>query len=174
MSAPKQPKRAPSKSERWRTQLATDPVRTVDERLEELQTEYSSGNKGALPIAIRLCAQTHRPLPRWAGDAWMAACNDVYVCNVRSWDDVLGHDPPVTEKQFARRRNEALLGERLLQLLPFLRDEPVDERFFAHIATHLEISERRAKTLYYEMPERFRLPQKKARKAPPKRNVPQK
>ena len=121
--------------------------------LEKQQTDYRAGDKTALALAIRICGQLGVPLMPWIVNAWAGACNDVASRKVGSWDAVLGNDRP-TPKGLRRERAERAQLAMLVDLLPYLqnvsikRDDEGD--FFAIIASHLRISSRNARELYYK------------------------
>ncbi len=170
------PKREPSQYELTEQRALSDPLGTAAEALEECRIQYLNGDKGRLAIAIRLCAVTGWPLPTWAADAWIKACDAVAYRTVASWDDVLVSNikrVPRTAKKLARQHRERQLKNKIIDLLPSLRELPIDDVFFETIGKRLAITSRQSKALYYKLPKTALLAAITYRPPPPKR-VPKK
>jgi hypothetical protein len=173
-SSSKRFNRGPSKLQRRQAAFILDPESAATRELERFRREFLAGDKGMLPIAIRLCGKMGRQLPEWIVAAWDDACIAVNRGTVAGWDHVLMQEPPRTKKQYERRQEDARMTYRLLTLLPFLRNEPIDDNFFKVVANHLEKTPEQVRKFYYRLPPDARLPAKRNRPPPKKALVPKK
>jgi hypothetical protein len=168
--------RAPTLLERVRQEFAAGPKEYVDRKLYELHQQFLKGDRASLPMAIRWCADSGRPLHGWVVIAWAMACNAVINRDVMSWDDVLMNPeevPARTQRQkdhHARERQTHQQLGMLLSALQVMRDVPIDETFFATLANFMSVTPQRAQYLYYHrLPAAMRLPEKRARSKPGRR-----
>lgn len=61
--------------------------------LDELRQLFEAGNKYALMLALRKCANHDLPMPDWVSRAYIRAFDSVHNYRAKSWDAVFG--PPL-------------------------------------------------------------------------------
>ena len=131
------------------------------DQLAQQERNYRAGERGALALGIKICGLLGEPLPPWIAAVWARACTEIATRKLASWDQVLGNDPPKSEKG---RRHGQIERERLGKLsevMSFLRGVPIrkgdpEGSFFWFIARHLDINPAAARKLYYKLPSQHR------------------
>lgn len=132
--------------------------------LDELEKRFDAGDRWALMLGIRKCANFDLVMPEWLACAYIKAFDTVNNHRVKSWDDVFG--PPLTKgAQLSARRkkreksvhvwNEVqshLLAEQVWneKTRQWESARPIDDELFTKVGEKLGLGLTLTKTYYTE------------------------
>lgn len=120
--------------------------------LEEQRQLFENGDRFALMLAIRVCANHDLPLPEWVSRAYIRAFDRVLNYHSKSWDEVFGNPVPKGVHLSAlRKRRKLMFGvfNRVHGLLSASPDMPIDEALFEKVGKEFNIGHSLASEYYY-------------------------
>ncbi len=121
------------------------------QELEQLRERYESGDKYALMLTIRLCANHGMVLPEWAAGAYIKAFDTVNGYRSKSWDEVLGNPLPKGANLNAKKKKRELQFAVLLDVQELSKDNPIDESLFERVGAKFNIGKTLASEYYYSI-----------------------
>ncbi|MBY0483972.1 hypothetical protein [Nitrosomonas sp.] len=92
--------------------------------LDEYQTRYGGGDKFALMLAIRTCADFKFVMPEWVAEAYINSFDRIATYAEKSWDDVFCKPVPKGANLNALRKKYLLEGRVYLKLREIILKDP--------------------------------------------------
>jgi len=124
--------------------------------LDELEARHGKGDRMALMIAIRICANHDLVLPQWAALAYIRAFDAVYNYRTASWDEVLGRQLAKGGKLKAQRQRLELRFHVHSEVCAAHRlGQPIDEGLFDTVGRKFEINGSTARDYFYDVNRKF-------------------
>lgn len=139
------------------------PQWTAMHRLDSYEARHAAGEKYAMMIALRVCANHDLPMPRWLSSAYIAAFDAINNYRAASWEEVFGAALPKGKhlKSLRNRRERVFkvgneITNRLLRAgVPSATEKPtrkralpVGEELFESVASELNLTTRQVKEAY--------------------------
>jgi hypothetical protein len=122
-------------------------------RLDELESQFESGDGFALLAAIRVCANWGLTMPAWVAEAYITRYDQVLSCQAGSWDEVFGRPYPERSRLANMRQRRELrfdVYHRIRQILACEPTTPIDTALFEKVGAQVGIKKTLCAELYYE------------------------
>jgi hypothetical protein len=138
------------------------------------EARFRGGDKYALAMALRICANHALALPSWVARAYIDGFDAVHMNRDRSWDLLFG--PAILKKALRNREDKS--GAVMLEIQRlhrakvghphksdeyFTSGEPIDDELFAKVGKNLGIGTTLVKKYYRHEKNRYKQPPYQAR-----------
>jgi len=122
------------------------------------EEKYRLGDDSAIMHELTWCLTKKKPIPEWLRIALLRAIKRAVLCEIDSWDEVLG--PPVVTETLHPARGKTRLAMKRKQNLIFpicerieqltAEGKPVDRRLFEQVAAEFGIGRAHVERLFYD------------------------
>ena len=117
----------------------------------ELESQFSTGDRGAITRGLLLCAIHEAPLPPWLASAWIEALDTMQDFREKDWNKLFPRRLPSHAHLRARRRKLELrpkIVEAIKQEIE--RGTPIDENLFETVGLRFGIKKTLCSEIYYQ------------------------
>ncbi|MDO8335036.1 MAG: hypothetical protein Q7T35_10255 [Nitrosomonas sp.] len=122
--------------------------------LDNLHARYKQGEKFALMLAIRQCANHDLVMPPWVATAYIKVFDVVLNCNSKDWNEVFGNPIPKGAQLNALRQKRRLKFAVFNEVNDILKRDPsraIDGILFDEVGEKFGISKTLADEYYYSV-----------------------
>lgn len=120
--------------------------------LEQLRAQYEQGEKFALMLAIRKCANHDLIMPRWVGAGYIRAFDTILNYRSKDWNEVFGCPIPKGEHLAALRKKRCLEYGVFNEIVEIRQRDPsraIDTGLFESVGEKFNIGKTLAEEYYY-------------------------
>jgi hypothetical protein len=121
-------------------------------QLELLRARYEQGEKFALMLAIRRCANHDLIMPRWVGAGYIVAFDTILNYRSKDWNEVFGCPIPKGEHLAALRKKRRLEFAVFNEIVEIRQRDPyqaIDAGLFESVGKQFNIGKTLAEEYYY-------------------------
>jgi hypothetical protein len=114
------------------------------------QSRFDKGDLGALVRMMYVCTHLQRPLPAWAGEAFLTGFQKVKSGEFRSWDDVFGAPHKGRKIDSVKLHNQAFSVHARCRHLHEQESLPIDDALWTKVGKEMGLKKTTVSELYYE------------------------
>ena len=128
------------------------------QEMEQLRTRYEQGEKFALMLAIRKCANHDLIMPPWVGAGYIAAFDTIQNYHSKDWNEVFDCPIPKGAQLAALRKKRNLefsVFNEVVRIRQCDPDQPIDAGLFERVGKEFHIGKTLAEEYYYGAAEKI-------------------